>query len=236
MSQQVVLGDWSRILRGQSSWWFVPEAMVRLLFLYVLLVCALRLMGRRMSSGLSRNELLALVSLAAAIGPAIQTPDQGLLPPLIVAVWVVGLQRLMTFATFRSHRFENAMDGKLSTLVTDGCIDLREVHRCTLPIARVHAQLRGEGLLNLGQVERLFFEPGGSFSTVRKQQEQPGLTLVPEWDEALRKRQRVIGGRNACSACGAVAAGERPERCATCGSSQGFLPAVCGRQSEDSAA
>jgi uncharacterized membrane protein YcaP (DUF421 family) len=234
MNEPIKLGDWSRILRGESSWWFVPEAIVRLVFLYLLLICALRLMGRRMSSGLSRNELLALVSLAAGIGPAMQTPDEGLLPPLIVAAWVVGLQHLMTLATFHSHRFENIIDSDVSTLVADGCIDLRQVRRATLPIARVHAQLRGEGLLNLGQVERLFFEPGGSFSTVRRQQEQPGLTLVPEWDEALRQRQRVIPDKNACAACGAVVGGERPERCATCGSSQGFMPAVCGRLAEES--
>jgi uncharacterized membrane protein YcaP (DUF421 family) len=230
MSPQIILGDWSRILRGQSSWWFVPEAIVRLGFLYLLLICALRLMGRRMSSGLSRNELLALVSLAAAIGPAMQAPDQGLLPPLIVAVWVVGLQRAMTLATFRSHRFENLMDGRVSTLVTDGRIELGELRRCALPVERIQAQLRGEGLLNLGQVERLFFEPGGSFSTVRREQEQAGLSLVPEWDEALRRTQRPAPGTNACSACGALVHAEKPARCPMCGSALGFQQAVCGRE------
>src|SRR3954466_2233977 len=171
MSSKISLHDWSRILRGQSSWWFVPEAMLRLILLYLLLIGALRLMGRRMSSGLSRNELLALVSLAAAIGPPLQNPDQGLLPPLIIAAWVVGLQRLMTIGTFRSHRFENAIDGSVSTLVSDGSLDLGELKVCALSVDRVQAQLRGEGLLNLGQVERLYFEPGGSFSTVRREKE-----------------------------------------------------------------
>src|SRR3954469_2293982 len=153
MSSKISLHDWSRILRGQSSWWFVPEAMPRLILLYLLLIGALRLMGGRMSSGLTRNELLALVFLAAAIGPPLQNPDQGLLPPLIIAAWVVGLQRLMTLGTFHSHHLENAIDGKVSTLVSDGCINLRELRACALGVERVHAQLRGEGLLNLGQVE-----------------------------------------------------------------------------------
>src|SRR4051812_15970589 len=155
MNTHVSLSDWSRILRGQSSWWFVPEAIVRLTLLYLLLLFALRAMGRRMSSGLSRNELLALVSLAAAIGPPMQAPDKGLLPPLIIALWVVGFQRLMTLMTFRSHRFENLIDGSVSTVVNDGRIDLRELRRCGLSVERLRAQLRGEGLLNLGQVARL---------------------------------------------------------------------------------
>jgi len=224
-----VLGDWSRVLRGQSSWWFVPEAGVRLLFLYLLLVGALRLMGRRMSSGLSRNELLALVSLAAAIGPAVQSPDQGLLPPLIIAAWVVGLQRLMTIGTFRSHRFENAIDGSVSTLVSDGSLDLGELKVCALSVDRVQAQLRGEGLLNLGQVERLYFEPGGSFSTVRREKEGPGLSLVPEWDTAMRSTQRPDPEHLACRACGFLTKDSHLERCPHCGSAAAWEPAVCGR-------
>jgi uncharacterized membrane protein YcaP (DUF421 family) len=230
VSPQIALGDWSRILRGQSSWWFVPEAIVRLVCLYVLLIGALRLMGRRMSSGLSRNELLALVSLAAAIGPAMQTPDQGLLPPLIVAAWVVGLQRLMTLITFHSHRFENLIDGTVSTLVRDGRIDLRELRRSALPVERVQAQLRGEGVLNLGEVECLFFEPGGSFSVVRRDQEQAGLSLVPEWDQDLRRAQRVEPDANACRACGALVRGSRPSRCPACRSRDGWQQAVRGRR------
>ncbi|HYP77689.1 MAG TPA: YetF domain-containing protein [Polyangiaceae bacterium] len=230
MSSPIELGDWTRILRGKSSWWFVPEALLRLTLLYVLLIVALRLMGRRMSSGLSRNELLALVSLAAAIGPAIQTPEQGLLPPLIIAVWVVAFQRSMTLATFHSHRFENLSDGTVSTLVSDGRIDLRELRRCALPVERVHAQLRGEGIINLGQVARLFFEPGGAFSVVRREQEQPGLSLVPEWDEPLKKTQRATPAMNVCGVCGALDAEHPPRVCPACSSPEPWRPAVCGRQ------
>lgn len=229
MTPEIVLGDWDRILRGQSSWWFVVEAIVRLALLYAMLLGALRLMGRRMSSGLSRNELLAVVSLAAAIGPAVQDPNRGLVPPLIIAAWVVGLQRLLTHFTFRSHRFENVIDGTPSTLVTDGCIDLGALRMCALPVARIHAQLRGEGLLNLGQVERLYFEPGGSFSTVRRKEERPGLSLVPEWDQALKSQQRSEAECFACRVCGALAKAARSGRCPQCNSPAAWEPAVCGR-------
>lgn len=230
MNGHFKLGDWDRILRGESSWWFVPEAVFRLCVLYVILIVSLRLMGRRMSSGLSRNELLALTSLAAAIGPAMQNPSQGLLPPLIVAVWVVALQRALTLGTFHSHRFENLNDGVVTTLVSDGQIDLHALHQCSLPIDRLRGQLRGEGLLNLGQVERLFFEPGGSFSTVRRTEEQPGLSLVPEWDNELFARQQQVPDRRACTVCGAtVSADAQSDPCPKCGARDRWAPAVCGR-------
>jgi hypothetical protein len=61
-----------------------------------------------MSSQLTRNELLALVSLAAGVGPALQDPQQGLLPPLIIAVWVAAMQRAMAYLSVLSRRFDSA--------------------------------------------------------------------------------------------------------------------------------
>jgi uncharacterized membrane protein YcaP (DUF421 family) len=80
------LGDLERLVRGATPWTFSLEVIVRIVVLYAILLIALRLMGRRMSTQLTRNELLALVCLAAAIGPAIQAPT-GLLPPLGSLRW-----------------------------------------------------------------------------------------------------------------------------------------------------
>jgi uncharacterized membrane protein YcaP (DUF421 family) len=230
MNKPIVVGDWTRILRGDSPWLFVLEAMLRLFLLYLLLLVALRLMGRRMSSQLSRNELLALVSLAAVIGPPMQSPEHGLLPPLLVAAWVVVLQRIMAIWTFRSHRFEHLMNGRIATLVSDGRVNVAEVRRASLPLQRVHAQLRFEGITNLGEVERLYFEPGGSFSTVRAARESPGLSVVPGWDRELRARQKIVPGSLACRTCGQVTAdADQALRCASCGSDKPWTEAVCGR-------
>ena len=230
MNKPIRAGDWARILRGNNPWGFVPEAVLRLFLLYLLLLVALRLMGRRMSSQLSRNELLALVSLAAVIGPPMQSPEQGLLPPLLVAAWVVVLQRGIAIWTFKSHRFERLMNSRIATLVNRGRVDVAEVRRASLPLERVHAQLRSEGITNLGQVERMYFEPGGSFSTVRAAQESPGLSLVPAWDRELRARQKIMVGNVACHTCGQVVTEARQTHtCPTCHSKQPWADAVCGR-------
>ena len=58
--------------------------------MYFVLIGALRLMGRRMASSMTRNELAAPVSLAAAVGPAMEAPDRGILAPVAIATIVVG--------------------------------------------------------------------------------------------------------------------------------------------------
>jgi uncharacterized membrane protein YcaP (DUF421 family) len=54
---------------------------------------SMRLMGNRMGKPLTRNELLAIVSLAAANGVALMAADRGLLPVVLIAAIVIGYQR-----------------------------------------------------------------------------------------------------------------------------------------------
>jgi len=217
-----------RILRGESSWAFLPEALLRILFLYLLTLGCLRLMGRRMASQLSRNELLAVVSLAGAIGPAAQSPEQGLLPPVIVAALVVLLQRTLTFCTFRSHGFESRFDGTVSTLVSNGSIDLAELRRCSLSPERLYSALRGAGVVQLGEVDLVLFEVGGAFTIVRRLQEGPGLPVVPRWDDALRQAQHVDSEFCSCTACGMTFPAPHSGARSRCAGST-FQVAVCGR-------
>jgi len=95
---------------------FLIEATLRIALVYAILLVAMRLMGKRMASQTTRNELAALVSLAAAVGPAMQTPDWGILPPMLIALMIVVVQRAIALGTFKSPRFEEKMQGDVSTL------------------------------------------------------------------------------------------------------------------------
>src|SRR5205809_8135052 len=86
---EIHLGDWSRILFGSVSAAFFIEVFIRILVFYILLVLSMRLMGKRMSSQLSRNELASLVVLAAAIGVPLQSPERGILPAVIIAAIII---------------------------------------------------------------------------------------------------------------------------------------------------
>jgi len=218
----------ARVLRGEPPWAFLPEALLRILVLYLLTLLCLRLMGRRMASQLSRNELLAVVSLAGAIGPAVGSPEQGLLPAAIVATVVVLLQRGLTFYTFRSHRFESRFDGTVSTLLSNGRIDLAELRRCSLSPERLHSALRGAGVMQLGQVDLVLFEVGGGFTIVRRLRQGPGLSVIPEWDDELRRVQAPASGQRACAQCGLVITITLPGPCPNC-RGDAFEAAVCGR-------
>jgi uncharacterized membrane protein YcaP (DUF421 family) len=93
------LWDWMRILMGGVPAVFLIEVLIRIIIIYLLLVVSMRLMGKRMSAIISRNEMIAMISLAAAIGIPIQDPSKGMVPPLIIAAVVIGIQRIISTKT-----------------------------------------------------------------------------------------------------------------------------------------
>ncbi|MGI4870262.1 MAG: YetF domain-containing protein [Janthinobacterium lividum] len=219
--------DYLRILMGGVPWSFLLEASIRLVLLYLLLLTGLRLMGKRMAGQLSRTELAALVSLAAAIGIPILSADRGLLAPIIIASVVVLLQRLVVHQAARHPRVEQALQGNLTTVVADGVLQLPRMEEAVLSQERLFAQLRGESLEHLGQVRRLYMEANGTFSLVEEDQPKPGLSLIPGWDKDFRQVQPAAPGQFACCKCGQVApAAQAPTTaCPSCGQ-HNWEPAV----------
>lgn len=201
-NQQIHLTDAGRILLGRVPVTFLIEAMIRIGVLYALLIVAMRLMGKRMSSQITRNELAALVSLAAATGPVVQSPERGLLPPFVIALVLLGVQRAVAVGTFRSARFEQATQGDIAILVRNGEVDLEALRKVVLSRERLFAHLRAHQILNLGRVERVYLEAGGTFSFRTFEDERPGLSLIPSWDTDFVAEQRRAEGQVACASCG----------------------------------
>jgi uncharacterized membrane protein YcaP (DUF421 family) len=222
------LTDYLRILMGETPWSFLLEASIRMVVLYLILLSGLRLMGKRMAGQLSRTEQAALVSMAAAVGLPILSPDRGLVAPLVIAIIVVLMQRLAVRWAARQPRVEHLLQANVSTLIADGVLKLPAMEHAVLSQERVFAQLRGESLEHLGQVRRLYMEANGTFSLVEeKDAPPPGLSLVPGWDAEFRQLQPVAAGKFACGNCGQVTAAPAPPAtaCPTCRASQ-WVPAV----------
>src|SRR4051794_24953877 len=115
--EDIHITDYMRILLGEVPWSFLIECLIRIFFIYLLLMVAMRLMGNRMSNLLNNSEMAALVSLAAAIGVPVLSPDRGLLPALIIAIIVVTIQQIIAKNAFKNREFEEKVLGDISILV-----------------------------------------------------------------------------------------------------------------------
>lgn len=63
--------------------------------------------------------------------------------------------------------------------------------------------MRGQNVYNLGKVKRLYLEACGDFSTYKEKDDKPGLSILPENDEAVHGMQKIPKEDiQVCSSCG----------------------------------
>ncbi|WP_207429642.1 DUF421 domain-containing protein [Pedobacter sp. SYSU D00535] len=201
---EIYIMDWSRMLFGEAPVSFIIEVIIRAFFVYLLLMVSMRIMGKRMASHLSRNELIAMVSLAAAIGVPMMDPSRGILPAFVIAIVVVIVQRIISTLAFKSQKFEQLAEDDLSILVSDGKLQLDEMKKSRISPERLFAEARSCGIDNLGKIKRLYLESGGAFSFIQNDQPSPGLSTLPQYDTDFRKEKKLAPGFCACNECGNV--------------------------------
>jgi uncharacterized membrane protein YcaP (DUF421 family) len=218
--EDIHFGDWQRMFIGDVPGGFYWEVVLRITVVYIILMVSMRLMGKRMASQLSRNEMIAMVSLAAAIGVPLQTPDRGILAAVVIAFVVVSIQQLVAWLATRNQFLESVTQGDLTILVSDGYFQLKAMKQNGITRERAFAQLRSRGIRQLGEVKRLYFEAGGSFSFIPAEEVQPGLCVLPEEDmkfitRVCERTQKVV-----CKTCGKPLNGnEVSQKCNNCHSS-----------------
>jgi uncharacterized membrane protein YcaP (DUF421 family) len=217
--EEIHIYDLQRILMGEVPGGFLLEVVIRVLFLFLLLIVAIRLMGPKMASSLTRNELAAVTSLAAAIGVPILSPDRGLLPAVIIAAVVIAYQRLISLGIFKSKKLGAVLLDHRNFIIVDGCLNIQEIGKAGLSQERIFAQLRSENIDSLGKVKRLYFEPSGVFTLLEATRPRPGLPIIPEWDQDYMNDRQTLRDHFACCNCGQVVKSrQKPDKeCSRCG-------------------
>ena len=225
--QDIHITDWLRIVVGEVPPAFYIELLFRAFLVYLILMVSMRAMGKRMSSQLSRNELAALVSLAAAVGIPMMAPDRGVLSAIVIAFVLISIERIIAKQSFKSETVESYVLGKISTLISDGVLDMKELQRVGLSHERVFAQLRSQGVLQLGSVSRFYMEASGSFTLVQNPAPVPGLCVLPPWDDPLRDCFKEHPENQLCVQCGFPQknVGRKYDKCPNC-SSEKWVTAV----------
>ena len=200
-SEDIQILDFYRILHGEIPLIFYIELALRALFVFAVLTLGMMYLGKRVSSQITRSELAATSTLAAATGLVILAPDRGLIPPLIIVAVVMAIQRFVHWMSQRRQGFARATEGHLALLVSDGKMLLKAMEESRITRHELFARLRGSGITQLGEVKRMYLEADGEFTLVKETKLQPGLSVFPEWDEELLAEQEKKNTM-VCTNCG----------------------------------
>ena len=195
--------EWERVLFSELPPIFLVEVVLRSTVMFVFLVLALRITGKRGVRQLSIFEVVIIIALGSAAGDPMFYEDVGIIPALIVFATIIALYRLVTWLTGKSEWFEKLIEGKTVCLIYEGKFSISEFSKESLAQDEFFSELRSRSIEHLGQVRSAYLEPSGEVSIFFYKDEDVkyGLPLLPE---LYYQKSKTIFKEDyhACAFCG----------------------------------
>jgi uncharacterized membrane protein YcaP (DUF421 family) len=141
----------------------VAEKILRPALVYVFLVVALRVFGKRELAQLNPFDLVVLLSLSNTVQNAIIGNDNSLSGGLIGAFALLALNYLVVRFLFRHRRLDEILEGAPSVLVEHGSVKQDALAKELLTTAELMTVLHRQGFETVEEVDRCILQPGGTF-------------------------------------------------------------------------
>jgi len=146
----------------------LTSALVRTLFMYFFILVMLRLMGKREIGKLSLFDLVVSIMMAEIAILVIEDTELSLLNGVLPIISLMIIQVILSYASLKSKRVRNIVEGKPATLIEKGIIrdDVMKKQRYT--IDDLMTQLREKNYSNIADVEFAILETSGKLSVFPK--------------------------------------------------------------------
>src|SRR5258708_16059669 len=141
----------------------VIEKVMRPILVYVFLVVALRIFGKRELAQLNPFDLGVLLSLSNTVQNAIIGNDNSLSGGLIGGFALLALNYLVVRFLFRHRRLDEILQGEPEVMIEHGHVKEDALAKELLTTAELMTVLHRQGFQSVEEVEHCILEPGGTF-------------------------------------------------------------------------
>ena len=152
-------------------WW---ELNVRSVVIYLAMIVALRLFGKRQIGQFTIIDLVLILLVANAVQPAMTGPDNSLLGGLIIIGSLVAADGLLAMARERIKFVNELLEARPTVIGEDGKWLSKAMEQEDVTLADAEMALREHGVADIEDVELAVLEADGSISVVPKDQGSGG--------------------------------------------------------------
>lgn len=174
--------EFQKLLKGDEQWIFLLEIAVRTIIMFVAILTALAILGKRGVKQLSVFELVIIISLGSAAGDPMFYKEVGLLNAITVFIMVILCYKITTYLVFRSEKIEKLIEGEPICLIKDGRFSINNFSKEPLGYDEFFAEIRPHSVSHLGQLEMALIEVSGEISLYYYKDEDVkfGLPILPK--------------------------------------------------------
>ncbi|GGJ06130.1 DUF421 domain-containing protein [Alicyclobacillus cellulosilyticus] len=170
---------------GELAWW---EFGIRVVVLYVLVMVALRLMGKREIGQLSIFDFVVSVMIAELSTLPMEQTDVPLWRSVFAIGMLVVLQVAVALLSLRFHTFRHWVEGEPAVLIEHGQVKDREMRKTRYSMHDLLMQLRQKGIADVADVEFAILETSGELSVFPKAEKLPPAAA----DTGVRVRPQAM--------------------------------------------
>lgn len=183
---------------------------IRTVIVYILILIAFRVMGKRQISQLQTSELVATIILSELAVMPIQNQKDPFLTAIVPMIIIVILEVLMAYMMIKSNKFRQLTCGKPIVLIEKGKINQQNLKTVKMSVEDLYEQLRQKEAFFLEEVEYAIIETSGMLSVIKKAENSPltahdmqikpkskGIEVVVVSDGVLSKASVALSGHTA---------------------------------------
>lgn len=156
----------------------------RTVILYLCVVIAMRIMGKRQMGELQPAEFVIALMISELATIPIEPGDVPITHGIIPIFALVLLEILSSLLILKSETLRKIISGSPVEIIKDGRFLMKNLKRLRITIDDVTEQLRLQGYSSISQIDSAIIETNGQLSIIPKEDERPvvcrDLGLSPE--------------------------------------------------------
>jgi len=187
----------------------VFSAFFRTVILYALLICVIRLLGKRQLGQMEAPEFVVTMLVANLASIPMENPEMPIWGGILPILTVLGLELLLSLVSLRSIPLRRLLCCKPVILIDNGKLLQDNLRRTRVNMDELTCLLRSKDVLDIRQVQYAILETNGNLSVFPFPKEKPAsakdagiqakkqflpLTLVS--DGVLLKENLQLSGKN----------------------------------------
>lgn len=141
---------------------------LRAIFLYIIVLIVMRLMGKREIGQLQPFELAISIMIADLASIPMTDPGVPISNGIIPILGLLVMHLIISIVNIKSIRAREIICGKPSILIYRGRIDEKILKKERFTINELQERLRGNNIVNIGDVEYAILETSGQVTVIQK--------------------------------------------------------------------
>ena len=146
----------------------ILEKALRPVLVYIFLIVALRLAGKRALAQINTFDLVVLLMLSNTVQNAIIGEDNSVTGGIIGAMTLLLVNHAVIRYLYGHQTLERLVEGDPDILIDNGVVQMKALERELITLSALEAAAHKEGFASLEEVDRAILEPGGGICFLGK--------------------------------------------------------------------